>query len=172
MDHYVINCDGMLRQADGVKSDLCNPMLVARNKTTIEYDELHGFSCYRNHTNEHFAFKNCPLKLKTNKWIKGVVGDGIGHVSWAGKHSGSSGASRPADHDECDIFLPSGRQRRRSSLGPTSWKTQVKRVTMGTQKYADSIRLPDTDLVFRNIRNAKRFAIDIGKLCDITNCFN
>ncbi|XP_050719238.1 4'-phosphopantetheine phosphatase-like isoform X2 [Eriocheir sinensis] len=33
---------------------------------------------------------------------------------------------------------------------------------MGTQKYADSIRLPDTDLVFRNIRNAKRFAIDIG----------
>ena len=34
---------------------------------------------------------------------------------------------------------------------------------MENQKYADSIQLPDTELVFRNIKNAKRFAIDIGK---------
>ncbi|KAK4312227.1 hypothetical protein Pmani_016307 [Petrolisthes manimaculis] len=33
---------------------------------------------------------------------------------------------------------------------------------METKNYAASIQLPDTDLVFRNIRNAKRFAIDIG----------
>ncbi|XP_071551021.1 4'-phosphopantetheine phosphatase isoform X2 [Panulirus ornatus] len=33
---------------------------------------------------------------------------------------------------------------------------------MEAQKYAGSIQLPDTDVVFRNIRNAKRFAIDIG----------
>lgn len=37
---------------------------------------------------------------------------------------------------------------------------------METKKYAGSIQLPDTDFVFRNIKNAKRFAIDIGKyLC-------
>ncbi|XP_042242173.1 4'-phosphopantetheine phosphatase-like isoform X3 [Homarus americanus] len=33
---------------------------------------------------------------------------------------------------------------------------------MEAQKYAGSILLPDTDVVFRNIKNAKRFAIDIG----------
>ncbi|XP_076052846.1 4'-phosphopantetheine phosphatase isoform X2 [Oratosquilla oratoria] len=33
---------------------------------------------------------------------------------------------------------------------------------MDSQKYAGSIQLPDTEIVFRNIRNAKRFAIDIG----------
>lgn len=33
---------------------------------------------------------------------------------------------------------------------------------MEAQKYAGSIQLPDTDVVFRNIKNAKRFAIDIG----------
>lgn len=43
---------------------------------------------------------------------------------------------------------------------------------METQKYADSIQLPDTELVFRNIRNAKRFAIDIGKhLFDVTQWY-
>lgn len=35
---------------------------------------------------------------------------------------------------------------------------------MEAQKYAGSIQLPDTDVVFRNIKNAKRFAIDIGKI--------
>ena len=34
---------------------------------------------------------------------------------------------------------------------------------METNTYASSIQLPDTNVVFRNIRNAKRFAIDIGK---------
>ncbi|KAK7080541.1 Pantothenate kinase 4 [Halocaridina rubra] len=33
---------------------------------------------------------------------------------------------------------------------------------MEAQKYAASIVLPDADVVFRNIKNAKRFAIDIG----------
>lgn len=33
---------------------------------------------------------------------------------------------------------------------------------MEDRKYASSIQLPDTDVVFRNIKNAKRFAIDIG----------
>lgn len=32
-----------------------------------------------------------------------------------------------------------------------------------SQTYAGSIQLPDTNVVFRNIKNAKRIAIDIGK---------
>ena len=33
-----------------------------------------------------------------------------------------------------------------------------------SKSYAGSIQLPDTNVVFRNIKNAKRFAIDIGEL--------
>lgn len=33
--------------------------------------------------------------------------------------------------------------------------------TMGTKTYSKSIELPETE-VFRNLKNAKRFAMDIG----------
>lgn len=35
--------------------------------------------------------------------------------------------------------------------------------TMGTKTFSKSIELPETE-VFRNLKNAKRFAMDIGKI--------
>ncbi|XP_068218382.1 4'-phosphopantetheine phosphatase [Palaemon carinicauda] len=46
--------------------------------------------------------------------------------------------------------------------GDTNNQQRQRSPDMEAQKYAASILLPDTDVVFRNIRNAKRFAIDIG----------
>ena len=36
------------------------------------------------------------------------------------------------------------------------------------QSYVSSIQLPDTNIVFRNLKKAKRFAIDIGKFFHLT----
>jgi hypothetical protein len=37
---------------------------------------------------------------------------------------------------------------------------------MDTENHPKSIKLPDTVEVFGNLKNAKRFAIDIGKIPD------
>ena len=42
--------------------------------------------------------------------------------------------------------------------------------TMGTKTFSKSIELPETE-VFRNLKNAKRFAMDIGKTI-FKICFN
>ena len=41
--------------------------------------------------------------------------------------------------------------------------------TIGSKTFSKSIELPETE-VFRNLKNAKRFAMDIGEIAKLFNC--